>query len=92
MITDVRTESPYWLMLNGYVTPYFALESDAKADVVVIGGGISGALAARALAAKGADVILVDRRHVALLRLGLAGGQDQRDEGDDRNCEDRSTG
>lgn len=53
-------------MLNGYVTPHTALCSDAKADVVVIGGGISGALTARELSARGADIVLLDRRHVGM--------------------------
>ncbi len=65
-ITDIRTESPFWLMKNGYLENYFALTEDAKADFVVIGGGISGALAARSLAITGADVILLDRRHIAM--------------------------
>lgn len=53
-------------MRSGYVTPYFKLDQDARCDVVVIGGGISGALAARALAVNGVDVIVVDRRHVGM--------------------------
>lgn len=66
MITDVRTESPFWLMKNGFVEPYFALREDKRADFVVVGGGISGALTARNLARAGASVILIDRRHVAM--------------------------
>ena len=40
------------------------LESDADADVLVIGGGITGALAAWRLAGAGLDTVLLDRREV----------------------------
>lgn len=53
-------------MKNGYLENYFALTENAKADFAVIGGGISGALAARSLAIAGADVILLDRQHIAM--------------------------
>lgn len=66
MITDIRTDSPYWLMKNGYLEPYSALAEDIKTDFVIIGGGISGALLARSLVLKGAAVVLVDRRHIAM--------------------------
>lgn len=65
-ITDVRTESPFWLMKNGYMEPYYSLIEDAKADFAVVGGGISGALTARSLAIAGASVLVVDRRHIAM--------------------------
>ena len=63
---DVRTESPFWLMKNGYLETYFSLTEDIKTDFVIIGGGISGALLARSLIMKGASVVLVDRRHMAM--------------------------
>ena len=66
MITDIRTESPFWLMKNGYLETYFSLTQDVKADFVIIGGGISGALLAWSLVRKGATVTLVDRRHMAM--------------------------
>jgi len=53
-------------MKNGYLQPYFSLTEDIKTDFVVIGGGISGALMARSLVLKGADVVLLDRRHIAM--------------------------
>ncbi len=65
-IKDIRSESPYWLMKNGYLENYFGLTKDAKADFAIIGGGISGALIARSLAITGADVILLDRQHIAM--------------------------
>ncbi|MEJ7623730.1 MAG: hypothetical protein WKF34_07035 [Pyrinomonadaceae bacterium] len=44
MAKDVRSESPFWLIKNGYVEPYRSLIEDIKTDFVVIGGGISGAV------------------------------------------------
>lgn len=66
MITDVRTESPFWLMKNGLMKVYPSLSQDIKTDFAIIGGGISGALLARALVKKGASVVVTDRRHIAM--------------------------
>ena len=66
MISDVRTESPFWLMKNGFLEVYPVLTEDVKADFAVIGAGISGALQAWHLAHKGASVVLVDGRHVGM--------------------------
>ena len=63
---DVRTESPFWLMKNGYLETYFSLTEDIKTDFVIIGGGISGALLTRSLVMRGSSVVLVDRRHMAM--------------------------
>ncbi len=60
---DVRTDKPYWLMKNGMHASYPALTEDAQAEVVVIGAGITGALASYALAKAGLDVLVVDKRH-----------------------------
>ena len=65
-ITDIRTESPFWLMKNGYLESYFSLTEDIKTDFVIIGGGISGALLAWSLIQKGASVVLLDRQHMAM--------------------------
>lgn len=66
MITDIRTESPFWLMKNGYLETYFSLTEEIKTDFVIVGGGVSGALLARSLIRKGAAVVLLDRRHMAM--------------------------
>jgi glycine/D-amino acid oxidase-like deaminating enzyme len=44
---------------------YVPLARDARCEIAVVGGGISGALAAHSLAEAGADVLLVDQRDVA---------------------------
>ena len=66
MISDVRTESPFWLMKNGFLEVYPVLNEDVAADFAIVGGGISGALQAWHLSCKGASVVLVDGRHVGM--------------------------
>ncbi|MCB9152243.1 MAG: FAD-binding oxidoreductase [Caldilineaceae bacterium] len=61
---DLRSGYPFWLVKNGLVYTYPALESDQDCDVVVIGGGITGALAAYTLVQEDVDVIVVDKRDI----------------------------
>lgn len=63
---DLRTESPFWLMKNGFLNPHTALDKDLKTDIAIMGGGISGALLAWHLAQEGVDVVLVDRQHIGM--------------------------
>ena len=52
-----------WLASNAKEYP--ALDGDYTADVVVVGGGITGALVARKLSGDGRHVILLERRRIA---------------------------
>ena len=52
-----------WLSSNAEEYP--TLDGDQVADVVVVGGGITGALVARKLSGGGRHVILLDRRRIA---------------------------
>ena len=56
---------PFWPIRDGLPGSYPPLDADARCDVVVLGAGISGALAAWHLTEAGADVIVLDRREVA---------------------------
>ena len=62
---NLRSDLPYWLIRNGLTAVYPGLEKDSTCDALVVGGGISGALLAHELSARGIDTILVDRRHAA---------------------------
>lgn len=62
---DLYCCNPYWLLKNGLLNLYPALEQDVSCDVLVIGGGISGALAAAALVEKGLGVVVIDGREIA---------------------------
>lgn len=57
---------PLSLIKNGLLFSYPKLERDIKTDVLVLGGGISGALAAYYLIQEGIDCMLVDARTIGL--------------------------
>ncbi|MBZ9699767.1 MULTISPECIES: NAD(P)/FAD-dependent oxidoreductase [unclassified Mesorhizobium] len=59
---DLRSGRPVWSAYRAPAVPTSALTRDAKADVLVIGMGISGAMIAEALTADGRSVICIDRR------------------------------
>jgi glycine/D-amino acid oxidase-like deaminating enzyme len=63
---DLRSGCSYWTQERGD-TPLQvpALDRDLAAHVVILGGGITGALAAHYLTEAGVDTIMVDRRDVA---------------------------
>ena len=57
---------PLNLIKNGLLFSYPKLERDIKTDVLVLGGGISGALAAHYLIQEGIDCTLIDARTIGL--------------------------
>ena len=63
---NLTTGYPYWLINSGLVATYPKLEKSVKTDIVIIGGGISGALAAYYLTNAGFKCILVDARSIGL--------------------------
>jgi glycine/D-amino acid oxidase-like deaminating enzyme len=58
---DLRTGTSYWQSRPSPRVPSTKLARDIRADVLVVGAGISGALVAEALSATH-DVVIVDRR------------------------------
>jgi glycine/D-amino acid oxidase-like deaminating enzyme len=63
---DLRSGCSYWTAQRGDAPPRAAaLERDLGARVVILGGGITGALAAHYLTEAGVDTLLVDRRDLA---------------------------
>ena len=61
---DLTSSHPIWLELGAFLRAYPRLSGDASADVVVIGGGVTGALVTHALSDAGVDVIVLDERDV----------------------------
>lgn len=59
---DLRSGAPVWLARAPKGLAATTLERNEAADVVVVGGGVSGALVADALLQSGLTVIAVDRR------------------------------
>lgn len=63
---NLTTGYPYWLINSGLPEQYPKLETSIKTDVVIIGGGISGAITAHFLINAGIDCIVVDSRSIGL--------------------------
>ncbi len=61
---DLKSGYPYWAVKNGLMQPFPRLETDHRCDVAVVGGGITGALIADALAARGLDVAVLEQRDI----------------------------
>ena len=59
---DLRTGRPVWFAYRVPSVPTEKLTRDVKADVAVVGMGISGAMIAEALTARGHSVVAIDRR------------------------------
>ena len=59
---DLRTGRPVWFAYRAPTVPTQKLTRDVKADVAIVGMGISGAMMAEALTARGHSVVAIDRR------------------------------
>jgi glycine/D-amino acid oxidase-like deaminating enzyme len=62
---DLVSGSPWWFVSAGLMRAWPPLAEPVRADVAIIGAGITGALVADALADAGASVVVLDRRDVA---------------------------
>ena len=62
---DLRSGQAFWPIKNGLLGVYPALDQDLNCEVLVIGGGITGALVAYHLVQAGLDTVLLDKRDVA---------------------------
>ncbi len=63
---DLKSGYPFWLIKDGLLFNYPMLFSNKKTSVVILGGGISGALTAWQLISNGIDCIVVDARTIGL--------------------------
>ncbi|GAB1453153.1 FAD-dependent oxidoreductase [Draconibacterium sp.] len=61
---DIRSNEPYWLIKNAFKKGYPSLQESILTEILVIGGGITGALITHQLLKEGKKVVLVDRRDV----------------------------
>lgn len=62
---ELRTGQPFWLARDGLPYIYPPLRASTSADVLVVGGGITGACMALELSRSGANVVVIDRRDAA---------------------------
>ncbi len=63
---NLRSGYPFWLAKSGLPFDYPKLEKSLRSDVVIMGGGISGALAAYHFLKAGINCIVVDARTIGL--------------------------
>jgi glycine/D-amino acid oxidase-like deaminating enzyme len=63
---NLTTGYPYYLINSGLPANYPKLEQSIKTEVVIIGGGISGALAAYSLINAGLNCMVIDARTIGL--------------------------
>lgn len=61
---DLKSGYPYWAVKNGLMQAFPPLQRDVRCDVLVVGGGITGALVADELARHGHDVVVVEQRDI----------------------------
>ncbi|HMJ71622.1 MAG TPA: FAD-dependent oxidoreductase [Cyclobacteriaceae bacterium] len=62
----LRSPEPYWLLKNGLGYSYPSLKEDVQCDILVVGGGITGALLAFQLSGEGHSTVLMDKNDVSL--------------------------
>lgn len=60
----LRSTETFWPLKNAMKNSYPSISSDLKTEILIIGGGITGALMAYKLISEGKKIVLVDRRDV----------------------------
>jgi glycine/D-amino acid oxidase-like deaminating enzyme len=66
LTVKLRSGEPYWLLRNGIINSYPSLWKDLSCDVLVVGGGISGALMAYQFSMEGYKTIVIERRDIGM--------------------------
>lgn len=61
---DLKSHEPFWLIKNGLLASYPSLQEDANCDILIVGGGITGALIAYQCVSEGKKCILIDKREI----------------------------
>ena len=60
----LRTFESFWLLKNGLLYTYPSVQKNIKTEILVFGGGITGALISHALIENGYEVTLIDKRDI----------------------------
>jgi glycine/D-amino acid oxidase-like deaminating enzyme len=62
---NLHSDYPFWMIKEGVINSFPTLTDNHKTDVLIIGGGITGALIAHRLVKEGLKVTVIDKRHIA---------------------------
>lgn len=62
----LRTYESFWLLKNGLLYTYPSVQQSMSTDIIVLGGGITGALIADALIKEGYETMLIDKSDIAM--------------------------
>lgn len=62
---DLHSSYPFWMIKEGILHSFPKLRDNHRTGVLIIGGGITGALLAHRLVQEGLQVTVVDKRHIA---------------------------
>lgn len=62
---DLTSNEPFWLVKNGLLNTYPSLKEDIKTEILIVGGGITGALMAHQCMEEGYQATLIDKREIA---------------------------
>lgn len=63
---DLHSGHPLWLLRNGLLFDYPRLDRSLNTDVIILGGGISGALMAHTLTERGISAVVIDARSIGV--------------------------
>ncbi|WP_342086658.1 NAD(P)/FAD-dependent oxidoreductase [Dyadobacter sp. OTU695] len=63
---DLLSGQPHWFYKNGALHAYPALSENLTAEIVIMGGGITGALLAWHLTQAGFPVVVLEKRHIGM--------------------------
>lgn len=61
---DLKSGYPWWAISNGLLHAFPPLQADLQCDVLVVGGGITGALIADELSRHGHEVAVIEQRDI----------------------------
>ena len=61
---NLHSDYPFWLIKDGIYNSYPKLSNDIKTEIVIIGGGITGALISHKLTQAGFEVIVLEKNHI----------------------------
>ena len=61
---DLTSAHPFWPLQDGLPAVYPSLKSDLTCEVLVLGGGVTGAFIAHQLVSEGLDVVVLDKRDI----------------------------